>query len=251
MSKLGSIIIFSPTIIYTMPSLSWCHLLRVLDLEKCKLMDHPSLRFVGNLFHLRYLSLAGTGYAGELPVEIGKLQLLQSLYLYGTRIKELPSSIVELRQLMFLSVDSHTSLPYGLRYLTSLEQLATVRVDFACTAEELGHLTQLRVLAVDLRSDKEGRWDKNICTVLVGSLRKLHKIQSLRVYSSLIKVAPNLEAGSVDSPCNITASLLPRDSGGSSEKGGHPSPREASGSSLSSFKSVRRHTSAGKIRGQP
>jgi len=87
-------------------------------------------------------------------VEIGKLQLLQSLYLYGTRIKELPSSIVELRQLMFLSVDSHTSLPYGLRYLTSLEQLATVRVDFACTAEELGHLTQLRVLAVDLRSDK-------------------------------------------------------------------------------------------------
>jgi len=182
-------------------------------------------------------------------VEIGKLQLLQSLYLYGTRIKELPSSIVELRQLMFLSVDSHTSLPYGLRYLTSLEQLATVRVDFACTAEELGHLTQLRVLAVDLRSDKEGRWDKNICTVLVGSLRKLHKIQSLRVYSSLIKVAPNLEAGSVDSPCNITASLLPRDSGGSSEKGGHPSPREASGSSLSSFKSVRRHTSAGKIRG--
>jgi len=154
MSKLRSIIIFSPTIINTMPSLSWCHLLRVLDLEKCKLMDHPSLRFVGNLFHLRYLSLAGTGYAGELPVEIGKLQLLQSLYLYGTRIKELPSSIVELRQLMFLSVDSHTSLPYGLRYLMSLEQLATVRVDFACTAEELDHLTQLRVLAVDLRSDK-------------------------------------------------------------------------------------------------
>ena len=70
MSKLRSLTVFSPAIINTMPSLSCCHLLRVLDLEDCNLKEHPSLRFVVNLFHLRYLSLAGTLYCGELPVDV-------------------------------------------------------------------------------------------------------------------------------------------------------------------------------------
>jgi len=55
----------------------------------------------------------------------------------------------------------------------------------------------------------------------------------------------------MDSPCNIIASLIPSDNGGSSEKGGHPSPREAPGSSSSSFNSVWSQTSAaGKVHGQ-
>ena len=123
MSKLRSVTIFSLTITNMMPSLSCCHLLRVLDLEDCNLKEHPSLRFVVNLFHLRYLSLAGTGYSGELPVEVAKLQFLETLRLHGTEIEELPSSIVGLTQLMFLIGGNHTSLPNGLRYLTSLEML--------------------------------------------------------------------------------------------------------------------------------
>jgi disease resistance protein RPM1 len=214
MSKLRSVTIFRPAIINTMPSLSCCHLLRVLDLEGCNLKEHSSsLRFIGNLFHLRYLSLAGTGYAGELPVEIGKLQFLQTLRLYSTQIEELPSSIVGLTQLMFLWVDGRTSLPNGLlRHLPSLEMLWVLRVDSACIAEELGLLTQLRVLAVDLASDKEGIWDENMCTALVGSLGKLHKIQHLRVNSG--DMAANLE-GSVESLGNLsdlsigTATSLP------------------------------------------
>jgi len=103
--------------------------------------------------------------------------------------------------LMFLSVDDRTSLPNGLRYLTSLEMLWIVRVKSACTAEELGHLTQLRHLSVDLTTGKEGRWDENMCTALVGSLGKLHKIQYLSVYSD--DVAVNLD-GSVESLGNLS-----------------------------------------------
>ncbi|PUZ45872.1 hypothetical protein GQ55_8G259000 [Panicum hallii var. hallii] len=214
MSKLRSVTIFSPAIINTMPSLSCCHLLRVLDLEGCKLKEHSSsLRFIGNLFHLRYLSLAFTGYAGELPVEIAKLQFLQTLRLYGTQIEELPSGIVGLTQLMFLWVDGRTSLPNGLlRHLPSLEMLGVVRVDSACIAGELGLLTQLRDLEVDLTHDKEGIWDENMCTALVGSLGKLHKIQYLVVDSE--EMAANLE-GSVESLGNLsylrigTATSLP------------------------------------------
>jgi len=201
MSKLRSVTIFSLTITNMMPSLSCCHLLRVLDLEDCNLKEHPSLRFVVNLFHLRYLSLAGTGYSGELPVEVAKLQFLETLLLNGTKIEELPSSIVGLTQLMFLSVRHRTSLPNGLRYLTSLERLGSVRVDSACIAEELGHLTQLRDLSVDLTTGKEGRWDENMCTALVGSLGKLHKIQYLSVSSD--DVAVNLD-GSVESLGNLS-----------------------------------------------
>ncbi|KAG2559374.1 hypothetical protein PVAP13_8NG301700 [Panicum virgatum] len=201
MSKLRSVTIFSLTITNMMPSLSCCHLLRVLDLEDCNLKEHPSLRFVVNLFHLRYLSLAGTGYSGELPVEVVKLQFLETLRLRGTEIEELPSSIVGLTQLMFLSVGDRTSLPNGLRYLASLESLVVERLESACIAEELGHLTQLRTLGVKLTRDKEGGWDENMCTALVGSLGKLHKIQYLLVCSNY--VALNLD-GSVESLGNLS-----------------------------------------------
>jgi len=88
-----------------------------------------------------------------------------------------------------------------LRYLTSLEMLLGLKVDSACIAEELGHLRQLRDLSVDLTTGKEGRWDENMCTALVGSLGKLHKIQSLSVCSD--EVAVNLD-GSVESLGNLS-----------------------------------------------
>jgi len=144
MSKLRSVTIFGDSIIKLMPSLSCLHLLRVLDLEDCNLEDLPSLSFVGYLFHLRYLGLRKTSYAGELPLEIGKLQHLQTLKLFGTGIKELPSSIVGLRRLMCLVLNGSICLPNGFRNLTSLEVLGGGIVDSAHIAEELGRLTQRR-----------------------------------------------------------------------------------------------------------
>jgi disease resistance protein RPM1 len=173
----------------------------VLDLKGCNLTGHPSLRFVGNLFHLRYLSLDGTEYGGELPVEIGKLQFLQTLELWGTHINELPSSIIGLGQLIYLCVNKSTRLPNGLRCLTLLEFLFHVTVDSACIAEELGHLTQLRSLFVRLRKDKDGRWDENMCSAFVRSLAKLHKIKSLSIDS--YNMVADLD-GSVESLNNLS-----------------------------------------------
>ena len=52
-----------------------------------------------------------------------------------------------------------------------------------------------------LRKDKEGRWDESISRVLVESLGKLHKIQTLAVVIS-DDVEVDLE-GSVDSLWNL------------------------------------------------
>jgi disease resistance protein RPM1 len=150
---------------------------------------------------MRYLSLAQTGYGGELPVEIGKLQFLQTLVLWGTQINELPSSIIGLRQLIYLCGNQSTRLPNGLRCLTLLEVLFEVNVDSASMAEELGHVMQLRKLSVRLRKDKNGRWDENLCAALVRSLAKLHKIKLLLVESK--DVAVDLD-GSVESLCNLS-----------------------------------------------
>jgi len=202
MSKLRSLTISNSAIINSMPPFLCYHLLRVLDFEKCNLKDHTSLEFLCKLFHLRFLSLVDTGYAGEVPREIGNLQFLQTFYFSGTYIKQVPLSILGMRQLMCLAVGMNTRLPTsGLRNLSSLE-LLRMNVDSAYIAEELGHLTQLRVLMVVLRKDKEGRWDERICRVLVGSLSKLHKIQTLQVEIS-DDVEVHLE-GSVDSPWNLS-----------------------------------------------
>jgi disease resistance protein RPM1 len=174
----------------------------VLDLQGCNLRDHPSLRFAGNLFHLRYLNLGDTFYGGELPVEIGKLQFLQTLELWNTQINELPSSIIGLRKLIYLCGNESTRLPNGLRYLTLLETLFHVNVDSACMAEQLGHLTQLRRLSVRFKKDKDGRWDKNQCAAFVRSLAKMYKINELDVYSN--DVAADLD-GSVESLGNLTS----------------------------------------------
>ena len=108
---------------------------------------------------------------------------------------------------MSLDVGDSSRLPTtsGLRNLLSLE-LLHINVESAYVAEELGHLTELRLLCVMLRKDLEGRWEESICRVLVGSLGKLHKIKTLGVVIS-DDVEVDLE-GSVDSLWNLSHLLI-------------------------------------------
>ncbi|KAJ1255442.1 hypothetical protein BS78_K219400 [Paspalum vaginatum] len=144
MSNVRSLTVFGPCVINSMlSSIPSYHLLRVLDLESCRIDGDPSLMFIGKLLQLRYLRLPDRLYTCELLVEIAKLQHLQTLDLSGAFIGELPPCILQLRQLMFLSVKVFTRLPAGLGNLTSLEELMIVCLDSAQMAEELGRLTQL------------------------------------------------------------------------------------------------------------
>ncbi|OEL22120.1 hypothetical protein BAE44_0016861 [Dichanthelium oligosanthes] len=98
---------------------------------------------------------------------------------------------------MRLQVEESTRLPNRLRKLTSLEDLWGAGVDSACTAEELGHLTQLRNLYLHLTAK-----DERVCKALVASLGKLHRIQYLSVMTSVGTVA-DLD-GSVLSLSNLS-----------------------------------------------
>ncbi|KAJ1257165.1 hypothetical protein BS78_K195800 [Paspalum vaginatum] len=149
----------------------------------CSIDSDPNLMFIGKLLQLRYLRLPGRLYTHELLVEIEKLQHLQALDLSkANRCRgELPPCILRLRQLMLLHVDVSARLPAGLGNLTSLEELWGMLLDSAQMAEELGRLTQLRVLYVWLEKGREGRWDESLCTAFVASLGKLRKLQTLVV----------------------------------------------------------------------
>ncbi|KAJ1257146.1 hypothetical protein BS78_K193900 [Paspalum vaginatum] len=185
MSNVRSLTVFGPFVISSMlSSIPSYHLLRVLDLEHCRIDGDAILMFIGKLIQLRYLRLPDSLYTHELLVEIVKLQHLETLDLSEADrcIGELPPCILRLRQLMFLSVEPFLAwLPAGLENLTSLEDLGIVSIDSAQMAEELGRLTQLRLLGVTLQKGRENRWDGSLRTAFVASLGKLRKLQTLYV----------------------------------------------------------------------
>jgi len=87
-------------------------------------------------------------------------------------ISILPSSVVELRNLMCLDIDETTRVPNGIGNLTCLEQLSRLRIDDSTIniIEELSQLTELRLLRIIL-----DEWNDK----LLGCLHKLQKIMDL------------------------------------------------------------------------
>lgn len=148
--------------------------LRVLDLQDCDLSQCCSLKYLGNLFHLRYLGLCNTSIT-QLPEEIVNLQLLQILDVWNNKMYCLPSTIVQLRYLMCLYIDGFTRVPNGIGSLTSLEELTFLGIYDSTVdiIEELGQLTELRVLHIVLF----GEWNDK----LVECLHKLKKVKYLYI----------------------------------------------------------------------
>ena len=134
---------------------------------------------------MRYLGLRDTDIR-EAPEEIGNIQFLQTLDLRANPICDLPLNIVKLRHLTSLCFDGFAREPDGIGSLTRLEHLAYVLIDCAsvCILEELGILTELRVLCSIFC---DGWNDK-----LVGLLHKLQKIQRLSIDVCMNNVRKNM-----------------------------------------------------------
>jgi hypothetical protein len=146
-----SVVVF-PAAISQLPTVGRCRVLRVLDLEGCYLSQPNNiLKCLGNLHHLRYLGLRGTCIS-QLPEEIETLQFLQTLDIRDTKISSLPSSVVQLRKLVYLYIDELTRVSKGIGNLTCLEQLSWLYIEDSTIniIEELGHLTELRKLSIQL-----------------------------------------------------------------------------------------------------
>ncbi|TVU08907.1 hypothetical protein EJB05_42334, partial [Eragrostis curvula] len=76
-------------------------LLRVLDLEDTENLNNDDLKHIGELYHLRYLSLRGTKIS-VLPPSLQKLRYLETLDIQDTKVTRLPDGIAKLEKLRYL-----------------------------------------------------------------------------------------------------------------------------------------------------
>ncbi|EMS64461.1 Disease resistance protein RPM1 [Triticum urartu] len=146
MSHLRSLHVFGR--ITWMPPLLDLQILRVLYLEDCNGLKEDHLKNIGSLIHLRYLGLRNTNVK-NLPIQIRKLEYLQTLDLRGSGITELPESIVHLKRLRHL-VGQRLRLPDGFGNMEALQELWEINgskssINFG---KDLQNLIQLRVLGI-------------------------------------------------------------------------------------------------------
>lgn len=111
-----------------LPALSCFPVLRVLDLTGCDKVDNNHWKDLCSLFHLRYLRLKGTSIT-KIPKAIRNLKFMQVLDIWPTIIEEeLPSTFVQLTQLLFLSITMKTLGEQDLQVLWSIPSLSELYI---------------------------------------------------------------------------------------------------------------------------
>ncbi|VAI13691.1 unnamed protein product [Triticum turgidum subsp. durum] len=176
MSHLRSLHVFGR--ITWMPPLLDLQILRVLYLEDCNGLKEDHLKNIGSLIHLRYLGLRNTNVK-NLPIQIRKLEYLQTLDLRGSGITELPESIVHLKRLRHL-VGQRLRLPDGFGNMEALQELWEINgskssINFG---KDLQNLIQLRVLGIHFEHTycDDGQISTALCKLGENNLRSLHII---------------------------------------------------------------------------
>ncbi|RWR87021.1 disease resistance protein RPM1-like protein [Cinnamomum micranthum f. kanehirae] len=153
------------------PCLVNLRLLRVLDLESCKIESLPDE--VGGLIHLRYLSIKQSTVQ-ILPPSLGRLCNLQTLDIRGTFVKSLPvgAMLLRLRHLLL----NTNPIVLGSIKMSSLAQLQTLYCvrPYEMLVEQLGYLTQMRKLSII-------RVNGAYWTQLLASISKMQHLRSLRL----------------------------------------------------------------------
>uniref|UniRef100_A0A7N2LC51 Uncharacterized protein n=1 Tax=Quercus lobata TaxID=97700 RepID=A0A7N2LC51_QUELO len=178
-------------------------LLKVMDFEDAPLDCIPE--DVGNLFHLRYLSLRNTKVK-MLPKSIGKLQNLETLDLKQSLVFDIPVEINMLHKLRHLIAyhrnnridfslawEKGVKIQKGVGCLKNLQKLCIVELNHGGVdlIEELGKLRQLRRLGIKNVS-------KETMMVLCASIEKLNHLESL--YIASIREDEIIDLQSISSP---------------------------------------------------
>ncbi|KAJ1268392.1 hypothetical protein BS78_07G131400 [Paspalum vaginatum] len=165
------------------PPLLYFHVLRVLDIQNCSSLEDRDIENIGDLIHLRYLSLYNSNIS-KIPRQIGRLQHLQTLDLRATRIKELPATIAQLYQLVRLCVPNGVGLPNGIGNMKALEELSMFDASKNSleVMQELGNLTNLKVLGIKWCADSavndEGSFKKSLVSSFCNlGERNLHSLK--------------------------------------------------------------------------
>uniref|UniRef100_A0A5B6ZB38 Putative disease resistance protein RPM1 n=1 Tax=Davidia involucrata TaxID=16924 RepID=A0A5B6ZB38_DAVIN len=160
-------------------------LLKILDFEDASLDCLPEE--VGNLLHLRYLSVRNTRVK-MLPKSIEKLHNLQTLDLKNSLVQELPiqiNKLYKLRHLLAYNFDATTELNVnstrgvkiheGFRCLEDLQKLCFVEGNHGVSLiRELRYLWQLRRLGITKLTRDKG-------SALCASVEEMQHLESLSV----------------------------------------------------------------------
>jgi len=177
-------------------------LLKMLDFEDAPIDYLP--QEVGNLFHLKNLSLRRTKVK-ILPKSVGRLQNLQTLNVLETAVRELPIEILRLYKLRHILALSHdfeikssfhsmqgVKIHEGVGCLKDLQTLSSINDHHGGGLfEELGKLSQLRILGISRMTAKRGR---ALCT----SIQNMVHLTNLHVGS--ISENEILDLQSISSP---------------------------------------------------
>ncbi|KAM6551001.1 hypothetical protein CsatB_000809 [Cannabis sativa] len=178
-------------------------LLKVLDFEDASNLNHLS-KEIGNLFHLKYLSVRGTR-VGCLPRSIGRLENLETLDLKQSLVFVVPIEIKRLQKLRHLSA-YHANLNEvsfsqlrgvtvdgGIGRLKTLQKLYYIDVNVTGVNlfKELCKLTDLRKLGIKNLRSEDGR---SFC----DCIQNMNNLESLSVTS--ISEDETIDLESMSSP---------------------------------------------------
>lgn len=149
------------------------HILRVLNIQGQLHFGGRNNVHVESFTQLKYMVITGRNW--ELPEQIGKLELLETLDVRRSGINKLPASIVHLKKLVRLFFPGGVQLPDGIGNLQALEELSTVELgtSSAEAIQGLGDLTKLRFLIAFSYYDTEGRGWEGHKEASISSLSKL------------------------------------------------------------------------------
>uniref|UniRef100_A0ACD5W7Z8 Uncharacterized protein n=1 Tax=Avena sativa TaxID=4498 RepID=A0ACD5W7Z8_AVESA len=148
-----------------------------------------NLTEISQLFRLRYFHLDACHMSVELPTEMQRLKDLVAWEIYAD-VTTVPSDIVDLLGLFYLSIPSEAHLPAGIGCMTSLRTLGVINISKYSTENivSLGELTNLQDLHFTCSTLQPDNLEKNL--ECLGSIIK--KLSNLRCVTLVPSVSSHI-----------------------------------------------------------